>query len=41
MKFMKNILGLSGCEISGERIPCGIMERDGIGKIQEGANLKL
>ena len=31
---MKNILGLNGCGISGEHILYGIMERDGIGKIQ-------
>ena len=34
MKFMKNTLGSNGCGISGERIRCGIMEKDGIGKIQ-------
>jgi hypothetical protein len=34
MKFMKNILGLNGCGISGEHIRCGIMERDGIGKVK-------
>ena len=30
---MKNTLGLNGCGISAKHILCGIMERDGIGKI--------
>ena len=31
---MKNTSGLNGCEIFGEHIRSGIMERDGIGKVQ-------
>ena len=31
---MKSTLVLNGCAISGGHIPSGIIERDGIGKIQ-------